>query len=78
MGKRVKVHWVKALFGRNVVPPSVDMSRLRHNVVDCSSFRLILKVTLLLFLTRPFWLLIMNQAGASGGGGGNCAQEAWE
>jgi hypothetical protein len=50
-----------ALFGRNVVPPLVDMPRLRHSVVDYVSFRLLLNVPLLLSLTMPFWLLVMNQ-----------------
>jgi hypothetical protein len=36
------------------------MSRLGHIDVDCASFGLLLKVTLLLSLTMPFWLLIMN------------------
>jgi hypothetical protein len=39
--KRVKIHWIKALFGRNIVPPSVDMPRLRHSAVDCASFGLL-------------------------------------
>jgi hypothetical protein len=39
--------------------PSVDMPRLGHNVVDYTSFGLLLKVPLLLNLTMPFWLLIM-------------------
>jgi hypothetical protein len=43
------------------VPPSVDMPRLRHSVVDCVSFGLLPKVALLLSLTMPFWMLIMNQ-----------------
>jgi hypothetical protein len=51
----------KTLFGKSVVPPSVDMPRLGHSVVDYVSFGLLLKVTLLLNLTVPFWLLIMNQ-----------------
>jgi hypothetical protein len=37
------------------------MPRLGHSVVDYVSFGLLLKVTLLLNLTVPFWLLIMNQ-----------------
>jgi hypothetical protein len=41
--------------------PSVDIPRLRHNVVDCTSFRLLPKVPLLLNLTMPFWLLIMSR-----------------
>jgi hypothetical protein len=55
------MHWIKPFFGQYVVPPSVDMPRLEHNVVDCASFGLLPKVTLLLSLTMPFWLLIMNQ-----------------
>jgi hypothetical protein len=59
--KGVNIHWIKAFFSQNVVPPSVDMPRLRHNFVDCVSFGLLPKVTLLLSLTMPFWLLIMNR-----------------
>jgi hypothetical protein len=55
------MHWIKTLFGRNVVPPSVDMPRLGHSAVDCASFGLLPKVALLLCLTMSFWLLIMNQ-----------------
>jgi hypothetical protein len=60
--KRVKIHWIRALFGRNVVAPSVDMPRLRHSVVDYASFGLLSNVPLLLSLTMPFWLLVVNQS----------------
>jgi hypothetical protein len=43
------------------VPPSVDMPRLGHSAIDCASFGLLPKVTLLLNLTMPFWLLIVTQ-----------------
>jgi hypothetical protein len=43
------------------VPPSVDMPRLRHSAVDCASFRLLPKVTLLRSMMMPFWLLIMKR-----------------
>jgi hypothetical protein len=44
------------------VPPSEDVPRLGHNVVNCASFGLLPKVTPLLNLTMPFWLLIMNRS----------------
>jgi hypothetical protein len=37
------------------------MPRLGHSVVDCASFGLLPKVTLLLNLTMPLWQLIMNR-----------------
>jgi hypothetical protein len=41
--------------------PSVDMPRLGHSVVDCTSFGLLPKVMLLLNLSMPFWLLIVTR-----------------
>jgi hypothetical protein len=35
----------------------VDMLRLWHSTVDCASFRLLPKVSLLMGLLTPFWLL---------------------
>jgi hypothetical protein len=37
------------------------MLQLRHSVVDCASFGLLPKVTLLLSMIAPFWLLIVDQ-----------------
>jgi hypothetical protein len=37
------------------------MPRLGHSAIDCVSFGLLLKITLLLNLTMPFWLLIVTQ-----------------
>jgi hypothetical protein len=35
--------------------------RLRHNAINCASFGLLPKVTLLLSVVMPFWLLTANQ-----------------
>ena len=48
-------------FGQIIVPSSVDMPRLGHSTVNRESFRLLLKVMLLLRLRMPFWLLIMTR-----------------
>jgi hypothetical protein len=37
------------------------MLRLRHSVVDCTSFGFLLKVALLLSITAPFRLLVVDQ-----------------
>jgi hypothetical protein len=47
--------------GRATVVLLVNMLRFRHSVVDCASFGLLPKVTLLLSMIAPFWLLIMDQ-----------------
>jgi hypothetical protein len=34
---------------------------LRHSAIDCASFELLLKVSLLLSVLMPFWLLASDQ-----------------
>jgi hypothetical protein len=36
----------------------VDVLGFRHSVVDCASFRFLPKITLLLCMLVPFWLLV--------------------
>jgi hypothetical protein len=39
---------------------SVDVPGFGHSTINCASFRLLPKVTLLLRPKMPFWLLIMT------------------
>jgi hypothetical protein len=48
----------------------------RHSAVDNASFELLPKITLLLCVLVPFWLLASVRVGGSGGGSGSWAQEA--
>jgi hypothetical protein len=41
--------------------PLIDVLRLRHSVVDCATFGVLLKVALLLSVVVPFWLLTVDQ-----------------
>jgi hypothetical protein len=40
---------------------SVNVPQLGHIVVDYASFRFFVRITLLLYLVVPFWLLIVGQ-----------------
>jgi hypothetical protein len=39
----------------------VNVPQLRHSAIDCASFGFFTRVTLLLYLVLPFWLLIVGQ-----------------
>jgi hypothetical protein len=54
----------------------VDVLRFWHNTVDCASFGLLPKVSLLVIVLAPFWLLALGISGCIGGGGGGCCQDA--
>jgi hypothetical protein len=61
MTDKSKIHQIRIFFNRIVVAPLVDVLRLRHSAVNCASFGLLPKVTLLLSVVMPFWLLTANQ-----------------
>jgi hypothetical protein len=44
-----------------VVYSLVNVFGLRHSAIDCASFELLLKVSLLLSVLMPFWLLASDQ-----------------
>jgi hypothetical protein len=41
---------------------SVDVLGFRHSAIDCASFRLLPKITLLLSVLVPFWMLASGQS----------------
>jgi hypothetical protein len=61
MAEKTKIHQGRIFFNRIIVVPLIDVLRLRHSVVDCASFGLLPKVTLLLSMVVPFSLLTVNQ-----------------
>jgi hypothetical protein len=58
---KAKIHQIRIFLNRIAVAPLVDVLQLRHIVVDCTSFRLLPKVVLLLSVVMPFQLLTANQ-----------------
>jgi hypothetical protein len=57
MAERTKIHHGRIFFNRITMDPLINALRLRHNAVDCASLGLLPKVTLLLSVVIPFWLL---------------------
>jgi hypothetical protein len=55
-----KIKWQKkqrCTRGRIFFSRCVDVLGFRHNAIDCASFGLLPKITLLLSVLVPFWLL---------------------
>jgi hypothetical protein len=54
MAEKTKIHQGRIFFNRITVAPLIDVLRLRHSVVDCASFGILLKVALLMSMVVPF------------------------
>jgi hypothetical protein len=59
--ENVKIHEIITFLIQATIALSVNMFRLTHSVVDCTRFGFLLKVALLLSMTAPFRLLVVDQ-----------------
>jgi hypothetical protein len=57
-----KMKWRKKQRCARVGYPLVNVLGLGHSAIDCASFELLPKISLLLSVSMPFWLLAPGQS----------------